>query len=267
MQKIKKIGLIGALIMIIAGCEELPDPAGRRGIAVVPALTDINPGIFDSKDLENSFVEFNITIPEGTTVEKITVVGSYQDNFERVVLKEVTTFPATVRILSSDIAQKLGVPLNTIKNGDIFIVELITLANGEATSSVANLFVPVACAYKSDLASGSYHSLSTDWNSEGNITLTADASDPYKIYVEGLEEIEGLTEDLGPLVMYINPATFNVTVPEKALASDAWGYGAISYSGSGVYSSCEGSYVMNFEIFLGTYGSQGTYKFTFTRNP
>jgi len=267
MQKIKKTGLIIALIMIIAGCEELPDPAGRRGIAVVPALTDVNPGIFDSKDLENSYVEFMVSIPEGTKVEKITVVGSYQDNFERVVLKEVTSFPSTVRILSSDIAQKLGVPLNTIKNGEVFIVELLTLANDITTRSVASLFVPVACAFGSDLATGSYHSLSTDWNSEGNISLTADASDPYKIYVKGLEEIEGLTEDLGPLVMFINPATFNVTVPEKALASDAWGYGALSYSGSGVYNSCEGSYVMNFEIFLGAYGSQGTYKFTFTRNP
>jgi hypothetical protein len=267
MQNIKKTSLIVILIMIISGCDKLPDPAGRRGIAVVPALTDVNPGIFDSKDLENSYIEFKITIPEGTMVEKISVVGSYQDNYERIVLKEVTTFPATVKILSSDIAQKLGIQLNTIKNGDVFTVELLTLANGITTRSIASLFVPVACAYRSDLAAGSYHSLSPDWNSEGNITLTADASDPYKIYVRGLEEIEGLVEDLGPLVMYINPGTFNVTVPNEAVASDAWGYGAISYSGNGVYSSCEGSYIMNFDISLGAYGSQGTYKFTFTRNP
>jgi hypothetical protein len=79
--------------------------------------------------------------------------------------------------------------------------------------------------------------------------------------------MEGLVEDQGPLEMHINPATYSVTVPEKVISSDAWGYGAISYSGNGVYSSCDGSYTMYFDISLGAYGNQGTFTFTFTRNP
>jgi hypothetical protein len=267
MKKIKTLGLIITLIMIFLSCEELPDPAGRRGVAVVPGITDIDPGIFDSKDLKNSYVEFTITVPAGTQVDKITIQGSYQDNLERVTITEVTSFPATVRILSSDVAQKLGIALNNIENGDVFTLELLTLANGLTTRSTAVLFVAVACAYDVNLAVGSYHSVSADWNSEGSITLTADPANPYKIYVSGIEEMEGLVEDQGPLVMYINPATYNVTVPEKVLSSDAWGYGAISYSGNGVYSSCDGSYSMYFDISIGAYGNQGTFGFTFTRNP
>jgi len=142
----------------------------------------------------------------------------------------------------------------------------LTLANGIATYSPAVLLVAVACAYDVNLAEGIYHSVSPDWNSESNITLTADPDDPYKIYVSGIEEIEGLVEDQGPLVMYVNPATYNVTVPEKVISSDAWGYGSISYSGYGLYSSCDGSYTMYFDISFSKYGDQGTFGFTFTGN-
>lgn len=50
---------------------------------------------------------------------------------------------------------------------------------------------------------------------------TADPNDPYKVYVSGIEEMEGLVEDQGPLVMYIDPATYEVTVPEKIISSVA----------------------------------------------
>lgn len=255
--------------MLFFSCEELPDPAGRRGVAVVPGISDINPGIFDSKDLVHSYVEFVISVPVGSKVDKITVIGSYSDNSEGVNITEVTSFPATVRISSSDVAQKLGIALNSIKNGDIFTFELLTQANGITTRSTAVLYVAVACAFDGNLAIGSYHSVSppSDWNSEGDIIITADPGNPYKVYVTGIEAMEGLVEDQGPLVMYINPATYEVTVPEKVVASVAWSYGSISYAGSGIYDSCNGSYSMYFDITLSAYGNQGTFKFSFTRNP
>jgi hypothetical protein len=267
MKSIKTLGYVFTLITLIIGCEELPDPAGQRGVAVVPGITDVDPGIFDSKDLENSYAQFVITVPDGTQPEKITVAGSYNDNKERVTITEVTTFPATVRISSADAAQKLGIALTDILNGDVFTFELLTTASKKATWSTAVLAVPVACSYDVNLAAGSYHSVAPDWGSEGNITLTSDQNDPYKIYVTGLEEIEGLVEDLGPLVMNIDPATYNVTVPKKAISSEAWGYGSISYEGTGVYSSCDGTYTMYFDISLASLGSVGQYSFTFTRNP
>lgn len=267
MKKIKILGLIFTLIMISFSCEELPDPAGERGTAVVPAISDIDPGIFDSKDLENSYVEFTVIVPPGEQVNKITVQGSYKDNYERVTITELTTFPATVRIKSADAAQMLGINLEDISNGDVFLFELVTAAKGIVTRSNAVLFVSVACAYDVDLSTGSYHAVSEDWILDGNITLTPDPVDPYKIYITGLGEAEGLTEDQGPLVMYIDPVLYEVEVPEKLVSSDYFGYGAISYTGYGLFSSCSGSYTMYLDISVGSYGNQGTFEFTFTRNP
>ena len=264
MKEIKTLGCIIALIFLSISCEELPDPAGKRGIAVVPSIDDIDPGIFDSKDLANSYVEFVVSVPEGDSPEKITVLGSYQDNYERVVITEATSFPATIRIHSSDAAQKLGISLSEIANGDIFVFELQTLANDLATRSNAILRVPVACAYNVALATGNYHAIS-DWPSENDVTIAADPDDPYTILVTDLGAIDGIDEDNGPFVLHINPATYAIVAETKTLASDYYGYGAVTYSGYGTFSSCDGSYILYIDISVGAYGSQGIYRFDVTR--
>ncbi len=265
MKRIKSLGIIITLIMIIFGCEELKDPAGERGIAVIPEISNINPALFDSKDLENSYVEFTVDLVPGTSVDKCIIEGSFNGNQERVEIAEISAFPSTVRIVSSVAAQKIGIALDDISNGQVFTFELVTTANGVTTRSNAAINVPVACAYDVNLATGSYHSVSSDWNSEGDITITADADDPYTLYVTGLEEMEGLVEDVGPLVMHINPVDYSVIADKSILASDAWGLTNIAYEGTGVYSSCDGSFVMYFEISV-VEGSWGTFQFTFTRN-
>jgi len=251
--------------MMFSGCEKDKDPAGLRGKAVIPIISDINPAIFDSKDLEHSYVEFKVDVPAGTHPDKIVIQGSYQGNHERIALKEVTSFPSTVRILSSDVAQKLGITLADISNGAVFTLELITTANGTTTRSGAVLFIPVACAYDVNLATGSYHAVS-DWPSENDVTITSDANDPYTVYVQGLATIDDIVEDHGPFVMHINPINYEVTTEPKLLASDYFGYGGVTYSGSGTYSSCDGSYTLNIDISIGNYGSQGIYQFNITRN-
>ena len=266
MKELKKIGLIITLICVFTSCDKLPDPAGLRGVAVVPAITDINPGIFDSKDLENTYVEFNITVPEGSHPDKITILGSYMDNFERVLIAETSSFPSTIRVYCSDAAQKLGVSLDQLVNGDLFIFELSTLANNRATLSPAVLIVPIACAYDVELATGSYHAVS-DWPSEYDVTIAADPGDPFTILVTGLGALDGAVEDNGPFVLHINPATYSIIAETKTITSDYYGYGAVTYSGNGVFSSCDGSYTLYIDISVGAYGSQGIYQFSLTRNP
>ena len=265
MRKIRIFGSIITLFMIFLSCEKVEDPAGLRGKAVIPIISDVNPAIFDSKDLEHSYVEFKIDVPAGTHPDKIVIQGSYQTNLERIALKEVTSFPATVRILSSDVAQKLGINLADISNGAVFRLELITSANGTTTRSGAVLFIPVACAYDVNLATGSYHAVS-DWPSENDFTIASDANDPYTLYVKGLATIDDIVEDLGPFVMHINPINYEVITEPKLLASDYFGYGGVTYSGSGTYSSCDGSYTLNIDISICNYGSQGIYQFNITRN-
>ena len=266
MKKIITLSTIFTLLIFLFSCEELKDPAGLRGKAVVPFLTDVNPAIFDSKDLENSFIQFEVSLPEGTSVEKISIVGSYSKSSGTAEITELTTFPSTVKITSAETAQLLGLNLADISNGDIFTFELLTTAGGMTTRSSAVLLVPVACAYDQALATGSYHSVSADWGSDGTITITGDESDPYTVYVAGLEAIEGLDEDKGPLVMHINPINYAVVADKTVIASDAFGYHNIAYEGNGTFSSCDGSYTMLFLITVDE-GTFGTFSFTFTRNP
>jgi len=264
MKKIKILGFIVILMMYSISCEELPDPAGERGVGVVPAISGLNPAVFDINDLQNSYVRFTVNLPEGTSVSKATLVASYNNNHADAVITELTSFPAVVTILSSDAAQRLGIALADIEKGDVFGFELLITEDGRTTRSTP-LAVPVACVYSTAMSTGSFHVNGGDWGSEGDITLTADAVDPYKIYVVGLEEIEGLVEDLGPLVMYIDPVSFAVTVPRKAIASDAWGMHNIAYEGTGTFSTCDGIYTMQFTISVDE-GSWPTYSFLLTKN-
>ena len=247
------------------GCEKAKDPAGLRDVAVIPVISDVNPGIFNSTDLENAYVEFKVSVPEGKKIDKITISGSYGNNSDGIMIKEITTFPETVRITALDVAQKLGRALNTIKNDDVFTFELLTLANGITTRSSAVLFVTVACGFNEALTSGNYHAVSA-WPSDNNVTITADPEDPYTVNIKDLAVLDGIVEDLGPFVIHIDPATFEVTAEEKLLASDYFGYGGVTFSGSGVYNSCTGSYVLNIDISVGSYGSQGIFQFDLTRN-
>ena len=57
MKKIRIFGFIVILMMYSISCEELPDPAGERGVAVVPGISGLNPGVFDVNDLANKIIE------------------------------------------------------------------------------------------------------------------------------------------------------------------------------------------------------------------
>lgn len=267
MKKIKILGFIVILMMYSISCEELPDPAGERGVAVVPGISGLNPGVFDVNDLQNSFVRFTVNLPEGTTVSKATLVASFNNNHEDAIITELTSFPSVVTVLSSDAAQKLGIALAEIERGDVFGFELLITEDGRTTRSTP-LAVPVACVYTTAMSTGSFHSVSEDWATEGDITITADPADPYKVYVSGLEELDGLNEDLGPLVMHIDPITFAVTADKTVLASlVTWGapYHNIAYEGTGSFSTCDGTYIMSFEISVDE-GTWGANAFIFTKN-
>lgn len=134
--------------MLLVGCEKEKDPAGLRGVGIIPIISDVNPGIFDSKDLKNSFVELTVNLESGKAAEKAVIEGSYNSNFERIKLAEVTSFPANVRIISGDVIQKLGIKESDIVNGDVFTFEVVTTANGLTTRSTAILRVVVSCAYE-----------------------------------------------------------------------------------------------------------------------
>jgi|SRR5690554_676852 len=262
----KKI-LLFSLIMTVAflsSCDDKEDPAGLRGVGIVPGIVDLNPAIFDSKDLENSYVQFNVELTEGDVAEKAVILASYNGDKARVEVLEITSFPSNIQLFSSEIAEKLSIPLSSIKNGDVFTFEMYFTSNGRVTTSNSVLNVNVACAFDPAQAVGTYHVVSEDWGTEGQLTLTADPDDPYKIYVVGLASIDGLDEDKGPLVMNIDPLTYAVTAPRTVLASSYFAYTNGAFEGTGLFGSCDGKYTMRFTISVDQ-GSFGAFNYVMTR--
>ena len=259
MKRIKIFRLTIILVAMLVGCEEAKDPAGQRNVGIVPLLTDVS-GLFIGGE-PSSFVLFKVDLQEGATVENAQVVVSSGDAFQRVKIADISSFPSDFTFTLGDITEKLG----EINEGEVIYIEVVTTRDGITTRSNAALAQIVFCQYDVNMAAGSYHSLSADWNSEGDISIKADAADQFTVYVTGLETIDGLDEDQGPLVMHINPATFEVIADKTVLASDAWGDTNIAYEGTGSYNSCTGSYEMNFTISVDQ-GEYGTFAFTFTRN-
>jgi hypothetical protein len=261
MKRIKTLGLTIMLVSIFFGCEKVKDPAGQRNIGVVPLISDVS-GIFIGGE-PDSYIQFKVDLESGSTVDKAEIVVSRQDNFERAKIADLSSFPSTFTFTLGEVAEKLGV----INAGDLIYIEVVTTKNGISTRSNAALALIVYCEYSPALAAGSYHSVSppAEWNSEGDISIKSDPDDPYTVYVSGLETIEGLNEDQGPLVMHIDPVTFAVVADKTVLASDAWGDTNIAYEGTGSYNSCSGSYSMRFDISTDQ-ADYGVYSFTFTRN-
>jgi hypothetical protein len=262
MKKLYTLGSVVMLIMIFFGCEEVKDPAGQRNIGIVPLISDVS-GIFINGDPASS-VQFKVDLSAGMTVEKGEIEVSRQGNFERVKIKELSSFPSTVTFALGEIADKLG----NISRGDVISLEVLTSNNGITTRSNAALALIVYCEYTPALAVGSYHSVSppSDWSTEGDIVITADPNDPYTVNVKGLETIDGNIEDKGKLVMHIDPANFQVTADKTVLASESyWGDTNIAYEGTGTFNSCSGTYSMSFDI-SSDQGDYGAFLFTFTRN-
>lgn len=249
------------------GCEtDESDPAGQRNVGVVPLITDLKPGIFDSKDLVNSYIQFTVSFTEGQEPENVEIVGSYNGNLSRISLGSVTSsFPATVKLVSGEVISKLGIDASTIVNGDVFTIELVTTYKGVKTRSNAAINVAVACAFDPLLTVGSYHAeYESSWGTTGDVTLSADSEDEYTIYVTGLAEIEGLTEDKGPLVMHIDPVTYALTIDKTILASACGSYHNYTIEGSGTYSSCDGSFTTTVKLTVSE-GSYGTYSLVLTK--
>ncbi len=266
MRTLKIIGLLAAMIIGFTSCEtEVIDPAGDRGVGMVTTITDANPAIFVAGDLDVSYTQFTVNAEEGASFDEAYIVVSYNGVAERTKILDIDAFPQVVSITAAETATTLGLSIEDIESEDYFVFEVEVKINGKVYRSNGGITVKVVCPFEPTLAEGSYTAVSEGWAVNGGITITADVDDPYTIYVTGLAELDGLTEDQGPLMMQINPLNFEVTAPKAVLASSAFGYTNIAYQGFGEFNSCTGDYEMLFTITVDQ-GSFGQYEFSFIRN-
>lgn len=265
MKKFKIYGVITALVLFFAACEtDVEDPAGLRGVGVVPKISNLDPAVYDSNDLENTFIQFTVDAPG---VSEVSIVASFKGNQKRVEVGKVNSFPATFKLNLADVASKLGVELSSIVPADVVNFELITVKDGEHYFSSAAFNAAVVCGYDPEMVTGSYHAVSTDWGFDGDVTITVDPDDEYIVYVAGLASGEDLDE-IGPLKMIVNSKDYSVEAVKSVLAADvaAWGlpYTNFYYEGFGELNTCDGTYTMTFKLGIDQ-GSWGAQNFILTK--
>lgn len=267
--KLSTIFSLLSLFFLFSGCENTNEILVlERGENVVPIISDFKPANFTT-DLENSILQFTVSLPKGETVEKGIVEIKHND--QTVQLKEVSSFPATVKVSAIEVAEALKISLDDITTESIFYLYVRTIKDGRATvAATTSHKVNVFCAYDTELTVGNYHLLSTDWEIEGNVKFIADETDPYIVYIEGIQQVEGLTSGTDNKVkLTINPDTYAITGGSTIIANDLaeWGLSYTNYTyavASGSYNPCDGLYTVNFSISVDQ-GGWGTNKFTFTR--
>ena len=265
MKTYKIIAFLAAMALTFSACEtEVDDPAGLRGEGVVPSITNLNPAAFDVNDPGNTFIQFNLDVPTDK-VSEVAFVASYNGDMRRVALSNITSFPANdVKIYMRDVAAALGIQIDAVNPGDVFTLEAITTQGDKTYRSSAVINAAAVCAYDPDMVTGTYNAASADWGVDGNVTITVDPANEYIVYVAGLAELDGLTEDKGPLKMIVNPLNFEVKAEKTVLASIAFDYTNIAYEGFGILNTCDGTYDMNFTITVDQ-GSFGQNAFTLTK--
>lgn len=263
MKILKSIMMLGGLMLLFSACEtDVEDPAGARNEALVPGIENLNPATFDSNDLENTYIQFDLTMP-GSGVSEAILLTSSAGNRERVEVTSVTSFPANITVPLTDVVSALGISLDDVVPGDVFAFEVKTVQGGNSYFSSAAFTVAVVCGYEVANVTGNYNGASASWAVDGSITLEADPEDEYTIYVHGLAELDGLTET-GPVTMHVNPLDYSVQAPASTIAADAFGYTGLTYAGSGSLNTCNGKYSMMFAITVDQ-GSFGSFEFEFTK--
>lgn len=264
MRKIKILTLLAAMVLGFTACKtDVVDPAGPRNEGVIPTISNLNPAVFDVNDPENTFIKFDLDAT--SAVSEVKVIASFNGDLSRTQFKSYTTFPLKDEMIyMRDVASTLGITLDDITPGDVFNLELLTVQGSDTYRSSAVINAAAVCAYDPEMVSGSYKAVSADWEVDGPVTITVDPEDEYTIYVAGLAELDGLTEDKGPLKMVVNPLNFEVTAERTVLASIAFDYTNIAYEGFGLLNTCDGTYEMNFTITVDQ-GSFGQFPFTLTK--
>lgn len=251
--------------LTLAGCEEqLDDPAGDRNvIGATPVIENLNPSIFLAADKENTYVAFDVTAGDSDLTMEGVLEVSYDGGMERAQLQEIT-IPATgIEVALTDVATALGKTTADMEGGAYVNIEVLTKSGDKYFRSAAAVNPLIACDYVSADYVGTANAESSGWGVNGPVEITVDPTDEYTLLVAGLETIDGLNEDGGPLPLVIDPASYAITVPKTMLATNAWGYDNLSYEGTGTLNTCSQDIQITVEITVDQ-GSFGSYTFNIT---
>jgi hypothetical protein len=262
-------GIIATVCLAVSSCKKFEDKSLERGVGIVPLISNLTPESPLFVDVMNDSVKFSVSLAAGETAEKVAIKVTYKG--KSAILKEITP-PADVKIVGSDILTALNIPKDSIVLGTSFQIDVATTVKGATTVSPAAFLIQLPCNFDASLASGNYQMFSADWNVDASVKLKADNTNPNIVYIDGLAEADFLISNGNLMKLVIDPVSFKVTGDATIIAADCAPWGSpydtyLNYSYqvvSGMYSSCDGSYKILFDIFADA-GDFGTYTFTFTR--
>ena len=264
----KYLFIFVAAFVFLSGCKDTNENLVQdRDVAVVPIMSDPSPAYF-SDDISSSYVQFDISLTAGVTVEKASIEVVRGD--KKAIVKDIS-LPATgVQVTASEVISALGISASDYNLGDIFTLYVLTTKNGKTTRSVAGFQIPVVCYFDTSMLVGVFDYESDDWGEAGTATFVADPDDPYKIYLEGYPESEGLTGNGNRIELNINPNNFRVTGPAVVIADNLAEWDMASYLDytftpiSGIYSACDETITVTFDIKVSA-GGWGGFEFIFTK--
>lgn len=259
--------LIIILGLTLTGCEtKFGDPAGERNLIVAtPLIENLSPSIFLAADKENTYVAFDVTSGEGGQPMDALIEVSYNGGQQRAQLQEFN-IPATgVEVSLTDVATALGMSVDDMEGGAYVNIEVLTKSGDKYYRSSSAVNPLIACDYVPEDYAGTANAQSSGWGVNGPVEITVDPTNEYILLVAGLETIDGLNEDRGPLPLIVDPATYAITVPKTILATAAWQYHNIAYAGTGTLNTCSGAIQLNIAISVDE-GAFGTFTFNITTN-
>src|SRR5690606_7528150 len=112
--------------LLFSACEtEVIDPAGPRDEAVVPGIKNLDPATYDVNDLENTFIQFDLTMPR-SGVSQAALLVSFGNEKQRKEVTSVSTFPANIKVPLTDVVAALGMSLDDVEAADQFSFEVRT---------------------------------------------------------------------------------------------------------------------------------------------
>jgi hypothetical protein len=273
MKKIKYLFsslILLSLLVSVISCENTNENLVKeRGVAVVPGISNLEPAFYTT-DFENTFIEFDVDLPEGETVDEAELYATF--NGKTALIQPITSFPITITLKLQDVMTKLGLTENDVDvvDNNLFDFNIRTTSGGITTTSKAGAMrIFVTCEFAPAMAVGSYNFVTNDWDAEGDVTFTADPNDPYKIFVTGIYAAEGGEPNDLAMELNISPTSFEVSGPKSRLGDKApWGsYTNYYYQPtSGLFKSCTGTFEMKIAITVDQGSFGGPWTFVFTRN-
>ncbi len=264
----KKISIFSILLFVVAAftaCEDTNENLVKyNNDYVVPVITNLKPAFYTS-DLENSYIKFDVSLPENQKVESAWIEVVFKGKTGKVA--DIANFPSTITLKATDAINTLSMSNSDVEINDDFTFYVVTSNKGHSTRSQAAVVAFVTCEYDQAKAVGTYEAVSDDWQAKGTVNLEADPENPFKIYVSGIYEMDGGAPNDNKLIINIDPGSFKLSGPKCKLGPHApWGkYTNYYYEViGGLYKSCDGKYEVVVKITVDE-GAFGTFNYVFTR--